>query len=521
MSTAIIYCRVSTPGQAEDGLGLEAQLDTCRGIAAEYGFNVADEIIEQGSGAYLEREGLDRARAMVRSKQIDALIVYDMDRLARDEIGTVILLSEAQKADVTIYTRSGPVDGTRESNLISYVKAYASALERDKIRQRTMDGKRMAARAGVLPVGSGVGLYGYDYAPRNRALKRAQARTVNQAEAAVARRMFGMALEGLGVNTIAVQLNREGIPAKRGGQWHARTVGTLLRNPAYTGHTRYGAAVTKLGPGGRVSRSWRDEAEVITIEGFTPPIIDGATFERVQTHLNRPRRSGHAHQPYLLSGMLRCCCCGTGMVGQSLMHGRYRYYTCRATSATATRPQTCFAKRTRTDKLDGRVWAAVSKAVSDPDFLFDRVVAQQQAVETPIGDDSPGVRARIKSLAGEEKNLVAALKTAPTAAEGIARELEKIAGERKALERTLSARQAPERGSGDLRIDQDAIRAFSASVKARLRTMDTAERHQLLSLLGFEATVADSGDVKASISVPTGAPGDGLEKFSPTGRTWA
>ena len=43
----------------------------------------------------------------------------------------------------------------------------------------------------------------------------------------------------------------------------------------------------------------------------------------------------------------------------------------------------------------------------------------------------------------------------------------------------------------------------------------------MLSLLGFEATVADSDDVKASIAVPTVAPGDGLEKFSPTGRTWA
>ena len=44
MSTAVIYCRVSTPGQAEDGLGLEAQLDTCRGIVAEYGFDVAVRI---------------------------------------------------------------------------------------------------------------------------------------------------------------------------------------------------------------------------------------------------------------------------------------------------------------------------------------------------------------------------------------------------------------------------------------------------------------------------------------------
>ena len=69
MPDAIIYTRVSTPGQAEDGLGLEAQLDVCRGVAAEHGLDVADEISEQGSGAYLEREGLDRARAKIRANR--------------------------------------------------------------------------------------------------------------------------------------------------------------------------------------------------------------------------------------------------------------------------------------------------------------------------------------------------------------------------------------------------------------------------------------------------------------------
>ena len=33
--------------------------------------------------------------------------------------------------------------------------------------------------------------------------------------------------------------------------------------------------------------------------------------------------------------------------------------------------------------------------------------------------------------------------------------------------------------------------------------MDVNERRELLSLLGFEAAVADSGDVKGSIVVPT------------------
>ena len=507
---AIIHARVSTPGQAEDGLGLEAQLEACRKVAAEHGFDVADEIVEQGSGAYLEREGLDRVRALVRSKQVDALITYDLDRLSRDEIGTVIVLSEAWEAGVTVYTRTGPVDSTREGNLISYVKAYAAALEKDKIRQRTMDGKRMAARAGVLPVGSGAGLYGYDYTPRDRASRKPQARTVNQSESTVVKRMFGMAIAGLGINTIAVQLNREGVRGKTGAPWHPWTIKNLLRNPAYAGHTRYGAAVTKLGPGGHVSKSRRDEAEVIMIEGFTPPIIDAATFERVQAHLDRPRRSGHPHEPYMLSGMLRCADCGTGFVGQKLRR-RWRYYTCRGTSATATRPRICSAKSARMEALDERVWVAVSRSMRDPAFLVERVLAQQAMPTPQPADPGAPARARIKALANEEKSLVAALRAAPSAAETIEKELEKIAGERRSLERTLKATEAAQCPLDDVQIDPDAIKRFAQALGPRLRAMGVEERHELLSLLGFEATVAASGDVKASIAVPS-APD---ESYSP------
>ncbi|MBI4282464.1 MAG: recombinase family protein [Chloroflexi bacterium] len=523
---AIIYCRVSTPGQVEDGLGLEAQLEACQKVAVQYGFTVLEDMVisEQGSGAFLERVGLDRARAVVRSKKVVALICYDTDRLSRDEIGTVILLSEAQEAGVTIYTRTGPVDSTREGKLISYVKSYASALEKDKIRQRTMDGKNAAAKQrgnAVLPVGCGGGIYGYDYTPRDKINNQAQKRTINQAEAAVVRRMFGMALEGLGLSTIATILNRDGIRSKQGKLWHPRTVFSLLRNPAYMGITRYGEEVTKLGPvtptnkRGHVTRIKRDDADVILIDGFTPPIVDATTFERVQRHLERPRRSGHAHEPYMLSGMLRCASCGTSLTGQKLA-GRWRYYVCRATYPTPIRSRTCWAKRTRTESIEERVWSAVSRAVSDPEFIYDRLLALHDA---PPSTDNDGevvhIKARVKALALEERNLVAALRTAPSAAEGITGELEKIASERKSLERQLEAIGKANGHKGQVSVDPEAIKAFCAAVKPFLKAMEVEQRKELLSLLGFEATVSDTGDVKASIAVPS------TQILATIERTWA
>ena len=61
METGAIYVRVSTPGQVETGTagGHEMQLKQCLKIAADQGIDVPEEykIIEQGSGAFIERRG--------------------------------------------------------------------------------------------------------------------------------------------------------------------------------------------------------------------------------------------------------------------------------------------------------------------------------------------------------------------------------------------------------------------------------------------------------------------------------
>jgi site-specific DNA recombinase len=395
---------------------------------------------------------------------------------------------------------SPPISTTHTGSLVNFVTGWADALEKEKIRQRTMDGKRAAARGGILPVGTGAGLFGYDYEPRDRAKKRKQARTVNEAEAAIVRRMFGMALEGLGVNTIARTLNNEGIRGKTGKPWHPWTLKNALSNPAYTGMTRYGKEATKLLAGNKRERHNRPEEDVIYVVGFTPPIIDASTFERVQAHLQRPRQSGQAHRPYLLLGITRCAACGTGMVGQ-LVGGSIRYYRCRASTAQAAMPRTCETKYKRMDRLDERVWAAVSKAVSSPDFIYDRLSALQSA-PAPT-DDGAALRAKVKGLVAEERGLLDAIRKAPSAAEIISMDLEKVASQRKALERELKAMDASNGHHGGASVSNADVVAFCGTVKPYLKAMAVEKKRELLCLLGFEATVAEDGEVKASIAVPS------------------
>ena len=87
-----IYVRVSTQQQAEKGYSLQTQIDACKKKAEELGASSVKVYKDDGySGAYLERPALDDLRDAVSQKLHDAIIIYDIDRLARDTMHLLLL----------------------------------------------------------------------------------------------------------------------------------------------------------------------------------------------------------------------------------------------------------------------------------------------------------------------------------------------------------------------------------------------------------------------------------------------
>ena len=80
------------------------------------------------------------------------------------------------------------VDNTELGKLISYIRGFASKLEADKIRERTIRGKRARAKEGRIPGGSGCKIYGYDYIKKGQ--KNSGRRVINEKEAYWVREMY-------------------------------------------------------------------------------------------------------------------------------------------------------------------------------------------------------------------------------------------------------------------------------------------------------------------------------------------
>ncbi|MBI4295200.1 MAG: recombinase family protein, partial [Chloroflexi bacterium] len=131
---AIVYCRVSTTGQAENGTSLESQRNACLKLASEKGYEIPQDhiFLEDWTGADLERPKLERARELVRSGLAQAFVCYAVDRLARDPIHVGIVAEECAKRQVELFFVLEPLDNSPEGALIRYVKGYAAQIERER-----------------------------------------------------------------------------------------------------------------------------------------------------------------------------------------------------------------------------------------------------------------------------------------------------------------------------------------------------------------------------------------------------
>ena len=274
---AAIYCRVSTDNQEREGTSLQTQLDNCLAYCQGRNYDVSYRLSETYSGLSLERPELDKLRELVRTEAIDFVVCYSLDRLTRDPGHGVIITQELEKYHITLETVTEDVDNSELGKLISYIRGYASKLEAEKIKERTMRGKRARAREGRMPMGSGMGLYGYDYIPVSQ--KGGGRRVINEIEASWVCKIYEWLVnEGLSITAITYRLRALNAPTKSGKIWARRSVHKILTNIAYTGRTY----VFTTSDGKAHSTAKEDWIE---LQGVTPTIINQELFEAAQKQL--------------------------------------------------------------------------------------------------------------------------------------------------------------------------------------------------------------------------------------------
>jgi site-specific DNA recombinase len=132
---AVIYCRVGTDKQEQDGESLDYQEAKCRQYADLHDCDVIAVRLEAKSGFihYSLREKLTMARQLVRDKLADTIIVFDLRRFSRNFVHSAMIFEEIESNGGEIVSVSENIDNSLTGKLIRSILAWSAESEREKI----------------------------------------------------------------------------------------------------------------------------------------------------------------------------------------------------------------------------------------------------------------------------------------------------------------------------------------------------------------------------------------------------
>lgn len=338
---AAVYARKSTEqtGIADDAKSVTRQVEHAKAYALRKGWTVEDDHIYADDGIsgaeFANRPGFLRLmNALHPRPAFSVLIMSEESRLGREAIETAYALKRIIQAGVRVFfyledrerTLSSPTD-----KLLLSVTALADELERVKARQRVTDAMLRNARAGHVTGGR---VFGYDNivvtipGPNGELRRSHTMRRINQSEAAVVRRIFELARDGVGKALIAKTLNADGAASPRSQQgrpraWAPSSVYEVLFRLLYRGQVIYNQTA-KRDVWGRRRQSPRSGAEWIRVDVPELRIVSEdlwnaahAVLERSRAiYLKRTQGRSWGRPPagtdgkYLLTGFAECPDCG-------------------------------------------------------------------------------------------------------------------------------------------------------------------------------------------------------------------
>lgn len=438
---------------------IKSQLDALRELAEADGVEIAREFQVQFSGRDLWAiPELTELRELV--KQTDGpkrIYCYTQDRLVRGQEAFDIfyLIVEFRRYNTEVKVLKNQLDMRNiAGQIMTLIAGHEAAGEIDKIKDRTMRGKKQRVQEGKL-WGLGRDKFGYR---RNREQGMAE---INEAEAETVKRIFREVCAGKGLMTVAKDLNKDGVPTsftskgERKSQWHPATVRILLRDPAYKGE------VWAFRHGGEPYRM---------PDNLFPPIVDAATWARVQERLdtNRGEKMRNQRRPALLRGLIFCLKCGARMY-PAPQRG-FIYYRCssdflRRHEAESTR---CGGRSARADRIEAEVWKQFVWLVNNPDKLIEALdLARTVGIVEQLQSRLAVIQRQLEQKGDEQERLARRLRQADgRVASLIEAEIQQLEAERDHLQHEAAEIETQLREQQSWRVGVDQVYETCAKLAA-------------------------------------------------------
>lgn len=296
-----MYVRISQDS-AGQGLGVQRQEQDCRARAASLGWSVehlySDNDVSATRSA--SRPAYEQMVSDIRAGEIDAVVVYNLDRLTRKPTELEDFIALAEQQGTRLANVSGDVDlTTANGKMVARMMGAMARAETDRLSERVSRQRLQAVQMGK-PLGGRYRLFGYskDWG-------------IVPDEAVIVRTLFEKHINGHNMMSLFRWFSEQtnGVFPPTGKQVYYGTVKGLLQNP------RYAALQPHRGQ---------------TYKGNWSPIVDEATFNSAQAlFTGKKMPKGHNTRKTLLPGFLYCGLCDAVMQSRPATKSMTATYTCR------------------------------------------------------------------------------------------------------------------------------------------------------------------------------------------------
>lgn len=302
---AVVYARVSTQEQRQEGYSIDAQLALLRTYATEKGITIVEELIEADSASRTGRPQFSKMIKLVRDQNANIVLVEKTDRLTRsvrDYSKVQDLIHGGAEVHCVkereVYTR----DSRSHATFVFGIKVVVAELFSNNLSEEIRKGMSEKAMQGYWP---STAPYGYVNVLRD-------GRRIIEPDPDVApkiRRLFETYATGDHSMAKCAEIAASfGLRGKRGGRLALSEVHKILTNPVHIGKVVWNGLES---PGRHV------------------PTVDMATWASVQAVIQGrgATKTGTSQRDYIFKGSITCAKCGCAVTPYTVKE-RWVYYAC-------------------------------------------------------------------------------------------------------------------------------------------------------------------------------------------------
>jgi site-specific DNA recombinase len=333
LSKAVIYCRVSSTKQVNEGSGLGSQETRCREYAAYKDYRVIEVFRDDISGGSAARPGMISMLNFLKKNRNEGCVVIidDISRLARGLEAHLQLRTAISNAGGRLESPSIEFGEDSDSILVENLLASVSQHQRQKNGEQTKNRMRARAMGGYWPFRNPIGFRFERVAGHGKLLVRDEPHASILAEA----------IEGYAYGRFQILSevkrfleSQPGWPKNNRGEVHVERVLELFNRPIYAGYISI------------------PEWNLDLIPGKHQGLVSLATWKAMRDRLAGPAQvpaRKNLHEDFPLRGFVTCGHCNQPMTacwskGRSSYYG---YYLC------DTRGCVDHRKSVRKEKIEG------------------------------------------------------------------------------------------------------------------------------------------------------------------------